>query len=162
MAHIEDRWYKTVTVDDRPVQVPKPSCGKGLRYRVRYKGPDGRECSESFPDKRKREAKAFLARVQADIDRGAYVDPAAGRMTLQSYATAWLDGTTTSQTHAIVKNDNYVYTSSRYLARLVTVATAAPIPRQSQPPPPSPLARSISGHGKLPPVSISGGSVTVG
>jgi integrase len=97
MAHIEDRWYKTVKVDDRSVQLPKPSCGKGLRYRVRYKGPDGRERSESFADKRKRDAQAFLARVQADMDRGMYIDPAAGRTTFQKYATAWLDGMTTSQ-----------------------------------------------------------------
>jgi integrase len=97
MAHIEDRWYKTVKIDGRSVEVPKPGRGKGLRYRVRYKGPDGRERSESFPDKRKREAQAFLSRVQADLARGVYVDPAAGRTTFQSYATAWLDGMTTSQ-----------------------------------------------------------------
>jgi integrase len=97
MAHIEDRWYKTETIDGRQTQLPKPGCGKGLRYRVRYRGPDGRERSESFPDKRKRDAQAFLARVQTDIDRGAFIDPAAGRMTFRSYATEWLEGITTSQ-----------------------------------------------------------------
>jgi len=90
MAHIEDRWYKTVAVDGRPTQVPKPGCGKGMRYRVRYIAPDGREKSESFPDRRKREAQAFLARVQADIHNGTYVDPDAGRVTFREYATQWL------------------------------------------------------------------------
>src|SRR5687768_8259867 len=65
MAHIEDRWYRTVVVDGKSAQVPKPGCGKGKRYRVRYFGPDGRERSESFPDKQKRPAQQFLAQVQA-------------------------------------------------------------------------------------------------
>ncbi|WP_422751829.1 tyrosine-type recombinase/integrase [Micromonospora sp. WMMD708] len=90
MAHIEDRWYKTVVVDDRNVQVPKTTHGKGMRYRVRYIGPDGRERSESFPDRRKRDASAFLAQVQADILKGTYVDPDAGRVTFRKYADEWL------------------------------------------------------------------------
>jgi integrase len=65
-----------------------------MRYRVRYLGPDGREKSESFPDKRKREAQAFLNRVQADILNGTYVDPDAGRVTLRSYAEDFLAAVT--------------------------------------------------------------------
>lgn len=78
------------------MQIPKPGNGKGMRYRVRYIGPDGKEKSESFPDKRKREAQAFLNKVQADILRGQYVDPVAGRMTFAQYAGAWLKGLTSS------------------------------------------------------------------
>ena len=97
MAHIEDRWYKTVTVDGRATQVPKPGCGKGMRYRVRYIAPDGTERSESFPDRRKRDAQAFLARVQADILKGTYIDPDAGRITFRRYATEWLASATSDQ-----------------------------------------------------------------
>ena len=94
MAHIEDRWYKTVIINGRQVQAPKATHGKGLRYRVRYIGPDGRERSESFPDKRKRDASAFLAQVQADMLKGTYVDPDAGRVTFRQYADEWLSAAT--------------------------------------------------------------------
>ena len=91
MAHIEDRWYKTVKQGDQVVQVAKAGCGKGLRYRVRYIAPDGRERSESFPDRRKRAAQAFLERIQADIHKGTYLDPDAGKVTFRQYAEQWLD-----------------------------------------------------------------------
>jgi integrase len=90
VAHIEDRWYKTATVDGKTVTVPKAGCGKGMRYRVRYLTPDGAERSESFPDRRKREAQAFLARIQSDILAGTYIDPDAGKTTFRRYSTEWL------------------------------------------------------------------------
>jgi hypothetical protein len=74
MAHIEDRWYR---VQDGN-RVPTPLCGRGLRYRVRYTDPDGRERSKSFPDRDKRAAEAFLVTVEADKLRGSYIDPQAG------------------------------------------------------------------------------------
>jgi integrase len=90
MAHIEDRWYKTVIVDGKKTQVKKADHCKGKRYRVRYIGPDGREISESFPDRQKREAQDFLAQVQTDIRRGTYIDPTAGKTPLQQYASEWI------------------------------------------------------------------------
>ncbi|MEU5913619.1 site-specific integrase [Micromonospora sp. NPDC047527] len=66
-----------------------------MRYRVRYLSPDGKEKSQSFPDKKKREAQAFLTNVQADILKGTYVDPDAGRMTFKQYADEWLAAATT-------------------------------------------------------------------
>ncbi len=39
--------------------------GKGNRYRVRYEGPDGRERSESFPDRQKKAAEDFLITVES-------------------------------------------------------------------------------------------------
>ncbi|MGW5083192.1 tyrosine-type recombinase/integrase [Micromonospora echinospora] len=96
MAHIVDRWYKTVVgPDGKSRQEPKPECGQGMRYRVRYLAPDGKEKSQSFPDKKKREAQAFLANVQADILKGTYVDPDAGRTTFKRYADEWLAAATT-------------------------------------------------------------------
>ncbi|MEU1754768.1 site-specific integrase [Micromonospora matsumotoense] len=96
MAHIVDRWYKTVTgPDGKSRQEPKPECGQGMRYRVRYLAPDGKEKSQSFPDKKKRDAQAFLANVQADILKGTYVDPDAGRTTFKHYADEWLAAATT-------------------------------------------------------------------
>ncbi|MEH1056172.1 site-specific integrase [Micromonospora sp. CPCC 206171] len=98
MAHVQDRWYRTVIgPDGKSQQVPRPECGQGLRYRVRYIAPDGKEKSQSFPDKKKREAQAFLAQVQADILKGSYVDPDAGRVTFKQYADEWLAAATTDE-----------------------------------------------------------------
>ncbi|PSK67459.1 putative prophage phiRv2 integrase [Micromonospora sp. MH33] len=98
MAHIVDRWYRTVTgLDGKSRQEPKPECGQGMRYRVRYTSPDGKEKSQSFPDTKKREAQAFLARVQADILKGTYVDPDAGRITFKRYADDRLAAATTDE-----------------------------------------------------------------
>ena len=96
MAHIVDRWYRSIVgPDGKTRQEPKPECGQGMRYRVRYIAPDGKERSQSFPDRKKREAQAFLANVQADILKGTYVDPDAGRTTFKHYADEWLAATTT-------------------------------------------------------------------
>ncbi len=90
MAHIEDRWYRAVDHDGRTGRVKTPLFGKGLRYRVRYIGPDGRERGKSFPDRAKRDAEAFMVSVESDKLRGAYVDPAAGRILFGTYAETWL------------------------------------------------------------------------
>jgi integrase len=90
MAHIEDRWYRV----QEGSRVPTPLCGRGLRYRVRYTDPDGRERSKSFPDRDKRAAEAFLVTVEADKLRGSYIDPQAGRISLRRYASDWLAGQT--------------------------------------------------------------------
>lgn len=78
MAHLEDRWA-------RPERK-----GQGKRWRARYLAPDGRERSQSFD--KKVDAERFLATVQADVLRGAYVDPRAGQLRFKGYAESWLAG----------------------------------------------------------------------
>jgi integrase len=91
MGHVEDRWYKVLRHPaGRAERVRTSLFGKGMRYRVRYIGPDGRERSKSFPDRAKRDAEAFLVSVESDKLRGSYVDPAAGRVTFTEYAEEWL------------------------------------------------------------------------
>lgn len=91
MGHVEDRWYRTVKgADGRTQRVKSARYGQGMRYRVRYEGPDGRERSESFPDRQKRAAEGFLANVESDKLRGTYIDPAAGRKPFAEFAEAWL------------------------------------------------------------------------
>ena len=75
MAHVEDRWKR------------EGRRGTGRRWRVRYAGPDGRERSRSFD--RKIDAEQFRVRVEADVQRGTYIDPSAGRMTLRAYSATW-------------------------------------------------------------------------
>src|SRR5262249_11164768 len=91
MAHVEDRWYTTVKLPEGGrKRVKSERYGTGLRYRVRYVAPDGRERSRSYPDRAKREAEAFLVSVESDKLRGTYVDPAAGRVKFGPYATEWI------------------------------------------------------------------------
>lgn len=88
MAHIEDRWEKHV--DGTRVRTDR--YGSGGRWRARYLDPSGRQRSRTFA--RKVDAERFLATVETDKLRGAYIDPAAGRITLRTYGEEWLAGRT--------------------------------------------------------------------
>jgi integrase len=95
-GHIQDRWYKTEPgADGKPRRVRTDRYGAGMRYRARYVGPDGTEKSKSFPDKQKRLAEVWLTQIAADMSRGQYIDPSAGKVTFQQFATQWLASQTT-------------------------------------------------------------------
>ncbi|MFJ8105628.1 tyrosine-type recombinase/integrase [Streptomyces sp. NPDC096132] len=95
-GHIQDRWFKTETDDNgKTVRVKTDRHGTGMRYRARYVGPDGTEKSKSFPDGQKRLADKWLAQIEADMARGQYIDPKAGRTTFQQYAERWVAAQTT-------------------------------------------------------------------
>lgn len=98
-GHIQDRWYKTETAaDGKTVRIKTDRHGTGLRYRARYVGPDGTEKSKSFRDGQKRLADQWLAHIEADMSRGQYLDPSAGRVTFRQYAEKWLTTQTTAMT----------------------------------------------------------------
>ncbi|GIG03240.1 site-specific integrase [Catellatospora citrea] len=91
MAHIEDRWHKTVIGDNgREKRLRTNLYGKGLRYRVRYIDPEGRERSKSFPDREKKEAENFLVKIENDKRQRTYVDPQAGLVKFNVYARDWI------------------------------------------------------------------------
>ncbi|MFJ9418333.1 MULTISPECIES: tyrosine-type recombinase/integrase [unclassified Streptomyces] len=95
-GHIQDRWYKSETGPDGKItRVKTGRHGTGLRYRARYIGPDGTEKSKSFPDRQKRLAEHWLARIEADMSRGHYFDPDAGKVTFHQYVKGWLPTQTT-------------------------------------------------------------------
>ncbi|MFB8171863.1 tyrosine-type recombinase/integrase [Kitasatospora purpeofusca] len=94
-GHIQDRWYKTETgPDGKPHRVRTDRHGTGKRYRARYVAPDGTEKSKSFPDRQKRFAEEWLARIEADMSRGQYLDPTAAKTTFQEFAEHWLQSQT--------------------------------------------------------------------
>lgn len=108
MGHIQDRWYRPkrdrdsgkIVVNDRgrPVLEKTERFGVGDRYRVRYIGPDGREKTKSFPDRAKKQADDYLSEVEAQLRRGSYVDPEAGRIGFRQFARRWLDGQSFDET----------------------------------------------------------------
>ncbi len=80
-GHIQDRWYKTEKDENgKPRRVKTDRYGTGVRYRARYIGPDGTEQSQSFPDRQKGRAEAWLTQIKADMSNGDFIDPKAGRI----------------------------------------------------------------------------------
>ena len=56
-------------------------------FQVRYRGPDGRQHKRSFD--REREARAFAGAMESNRARGEWIDPAAGRVTLEELWGRW-------------------------------------------------------------------------
>jgi integrase len=80
VGYVEDLWGK------------KQGQGRP-RWRARYRDPSGRERSKSFT--RKGDAERFLVAVEDAKLRGAYVDPAAGRVPFAEWAERWQRTTAT-------------------------------------------------------------------
>ncbi|MCX4972175.1 site-specific integrase [Streptomyces sp. NBC_00620] len=97
MASVYDRWHlsrprkgaepcaehssKTRTL------VPSADHGKGKRWQVRWRDAAGEQQKENFAKRSQADTRA--ATVQADLDRGLYVDPAAGKESFRSVAERW-------------------------------------------------------------------------
>ncbi|HSH60598.1 MAG TPA: tyrosine-type recombinase/integrase [Acidimicrobiales bacterium] len=92
MAHVQDLWEKTV--DGRRVRTRR--YGRGNRWQARYLDIDGGEHTRTFA--RKQDAERFLATVTADLVRGEYVNPDAGRVTFSEFWKRWLDAQTFGET----------------------------------------------------------------
>lgn len=60
------------------------------QWRAGFRGVDGREHSRSF--ERKVDAERWLREQEWKLDRGMWVDPAAGAIPLREYAEEWLAG----------------------------------------------------------------------
>lgn len=58
------------------------------KWRARYRDPDGKEHSRHF--NRRADAQIWLDSVTAELVRGDYVDPRAGRRLFSDFATQWL------------------------------------------------------------------------
>jgi integrase len=84
MGHVQDLWYSP---DPDGEDRPTARHGHGSRWKARYLDPDGHERSKAFA--RKADAEKFLTQVGADLIRGSYLDPDAGKITLRKYAERW-------------------------------------------------------------------------
>lgn len=70
----------------RPDDCPKQK--ERLVYVARYRDPAGEQRSKNFT--RKVDADRFMTSIAADVLRGVYVDPDAGKVTFKDHAKAWL------------------------------------------------------------------------
>ncbi len=57
------------------------------RWRALYRGPDGRERSQTF--ERKLDAERWLVAQQSARQSGGWIDPALGRLTFDKWADQW-------------------------------------------------------------------------
>lgn len=77
---------------------PTAEHGQGKRWQVRYRDDSGRQVKRNFDelegDDPARHAKACDAKVNADLDADRYIDPEAGKVTLETYARQWRAGQT--------------------------------------------------------------------
>lgn len=97
MAEVYDRWHKSRPgKDDKPCPehtsrtrklIPSGEHGKGKRWQVRWRDASGKQRKENFDKKADAETRA--ATVKADLDRGLYVDPAAGKESFRAVAERW-------------------------------------------------------------------------
>lgn len=60
------------------------------RWQARYPGRSGRDITAPVTFATKGDAARWLVKVEADLARGRYFDPAAGQVTLQQWAEQWL------------------------------------------------------------------------
>lgn len=79
---------------------PQPGKRELPRWQVRYRDEDDKQCKRNFAklggakDETDPEAyaKAFDAKVNAELDAGTYIDPAAGEVTLNQFGKEFRDG----------------------------------------------------------------------
>jgi hypothetical protein len=57
------------------------------RWRARYRGPDGKERSRTFP--RRVDAERWLTGIEHSKLTGGYIDPLLGKVTFRSFAEEW-------------------------------------------------------------------------
>ena len=62
--------------------------GRPRPWQARFRGPDGRERTASF--RLKRDAERWVREQRATLDRGLWVDPVLGRVTLAEWSDRWM------------------------------------------------------------------------
>jgi integrase len=93
MADVYDRWHKSRPGKDEPEcpehdgKVASSEHGCGKRWQARWRDEAGQQRKENFA--KKSDADRRATNVGADLSRGAYVDPRAGRITVAEYARRW-------------------------------------------------------------------------
>jgi integrase len=85
---VDDLWYLTRRDPETGERCPSTRHGRGKRWRVRWSDPHtGKTRTELF--ERKADAERHDRSMHADISRGQYIDPRAGKITIAEYAAQW-------------------------------------------------------------------------
>ena len=91
MAHVQHRCANRSCRRVVPTRARTcPACGaRESTWVARYRGPDRAERTRNFS--RKIDAERFVTEQSARVDRGEWLDPTAGRVTLADWSAEWLD-----------------------------------------------------------------------
>lgn len=97
MASVYDRWHLsrpnkgaepcTDHSSRTRTLVPSADHGKGKRWQVRWRDGAGEQQKENFAKRSQADTRA--ATIEADLARGLYVDPAAGKESFRAVAERW-------------------------------------------------------------------------
>ncbi|MFE6287678.1 tyrosine-type recombinase/integrase [Streptomyces sp. NPDC057877] len=97
MASVYDRWHLsrpkkgaepcTEHTSKTRTLVPSGDHGKGKRWQVRWRDASGEQQKENFAKRGQADIRA--ATIEADLARGLYVDPAAGKESFRAVAERW-------------------------------------------------------------------------
>lgn len=97
MASVYDRWHLsrpkkgaepcTEHSSKTRTLVPSVDHGKGKRWQVRWRDAAGEQQKENFAKRSQADTRA--ATIEADLARGLYVDPAAGKESFRAVAERW-------------------------------------------------------------------------
>lgn len=85
---VDDLWYLARRDPETGERRPSKRYGRGKRWRVRWSDPHTGETRTALFE-RKAEAERHDMSMQADISRGQYIDPRAGKITIAEYAAQW-------------------------------------------------------------------------
>jgi integrase len=100
------------------VAIEKHTTAHGPRYKVRLRKPDGTAYGKTF--RLLKDAQAW-ERAQLDTrDRGVWIDPAAGKLTIGAWAQTWRAGRSHLKPHSLANIDGVL--NSRILPRWGAVA----------------------------------------
>jgi integrase len=83
---VDDLWFLTRRgPNDERMKAKRH--GRGKRYRVRWVDDSGQGRTRLF--ERKADAELYDANVRADLSRGQYIDPSAGKITVRQFGERW-------------------------------------------------------------------------
>lgn len=85
---VDDLWYLSRRDPETGERRPAKRHGRGKRWRVRWSDPQTGETRTALFE-RKADAERHDASMHADISRGQYIDPRAGKVTIAEYAEQW-------------------------------------------------------------------------
>lgn len=85
---VDDLWYLARRDPGTGERRPSRRYGRGKRWRVRWNDPHTGETRTTLFE-RKADAERHDASMHADISRGQYIDPRAGKITIAQYAPQW-------------------------------------------------------------------------
>jgi integrase len=92
MARVKDLWFTTGSRGPKRKTARHPDNGgdpDARRWLAMWTDPDGRERSKAFATQKR--AITHTSKMAADVERGDYIDPDAGRVLIEPLADKWLD-----------------------------------------------------------------------